>query len=58
MRLAVTGTSSHNNNSIMLLLLQLELPYVYSIILLRKPSRDKNLIFLILLQNTPPFTPP
>jgi hypothetical protein len=26
MRLAVTGTSSHNNNSIMLLLLQLELP--------------------------------
>jgi hypothetical protein len=54
MRLRETGTSSHNNSSIMLLLQQLELPYVYSIILLRKPSRDKNPIFLILLQNIPP----
>jgi hypothetical protein len=34
-----------NLSYIILLLLQLELPYVYSIILLRKPSRDKNLIF-------------
>jgi hypothetical protein len=47
-----TGTSSHNNdNSMMLLLLLLELPYVYSIILRRKRSRDKTLIFLVLPKN-------